>query len=266
MKTKRIMSAAIAAIMVGGAISAGALEIKSSSEDVKVYYDNKDVYAYSDNKPVIINERTMVPLRPIFEAMGWENEQIEWYAEEKKALFQGGDTSCTFVNDSTTAIRYWSDGTVEEIQLDVPATIYNGNFYIPLRAYCELWGNDITWNDNTRSVYITNSDDSTGTNRIYVSNKSNTNVVPESESKKITEEEAEAKIKEWKGDLGSWVDGENNVLVCDGLYTCDGKEYYQFRLRGMVNGHLTTLTYYVVSADGTEVFDGKCSEGKVERW
>ena len=82
----------------------------------------------------------------------------------------------------------------------------------------------------------------------------------------LSENEAEAELKRWIGDLGTWVAGEENVLVCDGLYKCNGKEYYQFRLRGLVNGHYTTLTWYVISVDGSEMFEGQCSNGYLNRF
>jgi len=82
----------------------------------------------------------------------------------------------------------------------------------------------------------------------------------------MTIDEAEEKLKDWLGNLGTWVAGEENVLVCDGLHTCEGKEYYQFRLRGWVYDHATTLTWYVISKDGTDMFEGQCINGKLDRW
>lgn len=82
----------------------------------------------------------------------------------------------------------------------------------------------------------------------------------------LSEEEAKQKLKEWIGNLGTWVAGSENVLVCDGLYRCDGKEYYQFRLKGRVDNHSTTLTIYVISADGTEMFEGECSNGYLKKY
>lgn len=82
----------------------------------------------------------------------------------------------------------------------------------------------------------------------------------------LTQEEAQKKLEEWCGDLGTWVAGEENALMCDGIYECDGKEYYQFRLRGWVFDHATTLTWYVVSADGTEIFEGMCHSGHLDKW
>lgn len=150
---KRSFASLIAVIMLL-TTCAYALEITTFSEDLTVYLNGMDVYENSVNKPLIINDRTLVPLRPIFEAMGWSNEEIIYDDTEKKAYFQGGDCSCEFINDNNIAIKYNTDGTQSEYELDVPATIYNGNFYIPLRAFCDLWGFNISWNSDTRTVTI----------------------------------------------------------------------------------------------------------------
>ena len=82
----------------------------------------------------------------------------------------------------------------------------------------------------------------------------------------LSEEEAQKALEKWIGDLGTWVSGEDNVLVCDGIYKCNGKEYYQFRLRGLVDDHFTTLTFYVISVDGLEMFEGQCSNGYINKF
>ena len=133
---------------------AGAAEFKTFSDELSVYYEGENVYANSAEKPIIINDRTMVPLRPIFEAMGWANENIVFDEATQSADFSGGDASCTFVNESSTVTKYYAGGNAEEFILDVPAVIYNGRFYIPLRAFCEIWEKDINWSDSERSVYV----------------------------------------------------------------------------------------------------------------
>ncbi len=176
---KKIISVLMLIVMSIGTLGVSAMEIKSFSEDVYVYYLGVDVYADTENKPLLINGRTMVPLRPIFEMMGWEDEQILWFPEEEKAIFQGGDTACCFVNGSASALKFAGDGTEEEVFMDVEATIYNGNFYIPLRAYCELWRREITWEESTRSVYILGPENFKDSNRIYRYEKRKKDVVPE---------------------------------------------------------------------------------------
>lgn len=370
--------------MLSGAITANAVEINTFSDELKVYVDNTDVYANSENKPLIINDRTVVPLRPIFEALGIDGENIKWYPEESKAIFADGNAECTFVNESSVAVLKYTDGIETTVNLDVPATIYNGNFYIPIRAYCELWDMGIEWNNSSRSVNISsdksyepeadngdvsqwlgtwyhtdysdpqsiddwdevnvsyengkyyvkkngkvdevvfiNSNTAESVNAtVYGSNdgvdinnnkltadmhiknayhfefdyygeqtiriyekcvetdamikaewQSGYREIPEymyeyavDKTVKLTEEEAKVKLETWIGDLGTWVDGKQNGLACDGIKIDNGKEYYQFRLVGLVDNHTTTLTWYVVSVDGSEIFEGWFANGYLERF
>ncbi len=374
MKAKRIMSAIVASAVIAMGISASALEIKTYSENLKVYYNGTDVYADTQYQPIIINERAMVRLVPIFEKMGWSNYSYDDAA--KSASFYGENITYVFSNDSSTAIIRNSDGSEHSKALDVPATIYNDVFYVPLRAFCEMVGNDIQWNADERSVYVSNGSQAFDTiypmeymgkwygfgtdgtesqaeitvtalneNQISVDGdiitfvnaytgeseagdpgngrlskmmfilgkdsngelaiemysadaatgaqysqsmccyrqSSRVNIqdfIPNGEvfisntetdqssiaSNKLTEDEAKLELERWIGDLGTWQDGKENVLVCDGVYNCDGKEYYQFRLRGLVSNHLTTLTWYVISVDGTEIFEGQCNEGYLNKY
>ena len=152
-KLKKIIMGTVLTTMVG-TVSVNALNIQTFSDSLTVYLNNTDVYEKSKNKPLIINDRTVVPLRPIFETMGWK---VEYDDKNGVATFSDGKTICSFKNEDSSVSKIDSTGTEITTKLDVPATIYNGNFYIPIRAFCELWGMDIKWDGNSRSVYIKNN-------------------------------------------------------------------------------------------------------------
>lgn len=252
-KISKVATAIVALATVAGSV-ASALEINTFSEELKVYYEGTDVYADSVEKPIIINDRTMVPLRPIFEAMGWENERITYDDATKTAHFQGGDTSCEFTNESDTAIQYWSDGTTADFLLDVPATIYNDRFYIPLRAFCEIWGQDIEWVNEERSVYVTEPENVEG------DVADNTEEKVEETGLLSTSEEAAQYVKdnlvERTGfdpaavEEAEWQDWYANTTD---TFTKDGKTYYLVDIRANMGTHTTHLDYIAVSAD-TSVF------------
>lgn len=245
MKAVAVMSA----ILLSGALCVNAMEINTYSEKLTVYYDGEDVYANSENKPCIINDRTMVPLRPVFEAMGWKNESINYDEATQTVHFQGGDASCTFVNNSNIAMQNWSDGTKKEHVLDVPATIHNGNFYIPLRAFCEMWGNDIEWNNSERRVYISTYYDS-DTDSSYVENEPVSD-----EADLMTEDEAVAFVQEYIGD--------SLYANLEYSFEYENTLYYQVAAKAKITDneatgeyHMTKMTSYIVSADSSEIFEG----------
>ena len=153
---KRVFAAATAAMMTVsalGSVTAGAFEQTSYAEDVSVYVNGQKI----DNgqyKPIIANDRTLVRLVPIFEALGYSNS---YDSNAKTVTFakDGGTVSYKFTAENYTAETI-SDGQAEATyELDVPATLqYSDVFYVPLRAFCDMVGLNITWDNATRSVYV----------------------------------------------------------------------------------------------------------------
>ena len=100
-----------------------------------------------DVPPQTINDRTMVPLRAIFEAL---NASIDW-------------------NDSTQTVTATRDGTVvvmrvgdpvitvagNNVTLDVPPQIVNDRTLVPARAVAESFGVNVDWNGDTQTVILT---------------------------------------------------------------------------------------------------------------
>ena len=100
-----------------------------------------------DVPPQLINNRTMVPLRAIFEAMG---AKVDW----------DGDTeTVTGTKDSTVVILKIGDtsptinGTV--VTIDQPGVIVNDRTLAPLRFVAEAFGGIVDWDDNTQTASIT---------------------------------------------------------------------------------------------------------------
>lgn len=94
----------------------------------------------------IINDRTMVPLRAIFEALG---ATVEWNGETRTITGKKGDTTVVMVVDNT-------EMKVNDVAktLDTPAQIVNDRTLVPARAIAEALGADVQWDGNTRTVTI----------------------------------------------------------------------------------------------------------------
>ena len=95
----------------------------------------------------IIDSRTMVPLRAIFEALG---ASVEWDDATKTVTSVKGDTTVklTIGNAAITV-----NGA--EKALDVPAQIVESRTLVPVRAIAESFGCDVAWDDATKTVTIT---------------------------------------------------------------------------------------------------------------
>jgi len=103
--------------------------------------------------PIIIQERTLIPARIVFEAMGGN---VVWNEERKEVEVTFGESKVLLTVGSNLA---WVGDTARV--LDVPAMIVAprgeiyGNTMIPVRFTAEGLGSTVTWNEDDRIVSIT---------------------------------------------------------------------------------------------------------------
>ncbi|MDO4281818.1 MAG: copper amine oxidase N-terminal domain-containing protein, partial [Peptococcaceae bacterium] len=100
-----------------------------------------------DQAPIIQNDRTLVPMRAIFEALG---ASVQWNGADRTITSTKGDTTITLAIGSNT-MRV-NDQT---ITLDAPAQITASRTLVPIRAIGEALGADVQWNGTDRSVTVT---------------------------------------------------------------------------------------------------------------
>ena len=100
-----------------------------------------------DVMPVIVEGRTLVPMRGIFEALG---AKIKWVDATKTVVGTRNTKSVKLRIDDSMA---YING--QETLLDVPATIINGRTMVPVRFVSEMLGENVGWNAETKTVEIT---------------------------------------------------------------------------------------------------------------
>lgn len=101
----------------------------------------------ADAAPVIVNNRTMVPLRMIFETLG---ASVEWVQATQTVNAKKGDTSISLQIGSSTAKK---DG--KSITLDAAPQLIDNKTMVPLRFVSEALGAEVKWDGDTRTVSIT---------------------------------------------------------------------------------------------------------------
>lgn len=134
---------------------ARAVSIKVLDEEFKpLYCDCGDVCIPINNEkldfdfpPMIVNDRVFVPFRAIFEALGLT---VEWDNDARSAIGISEDVTIEFPVDSYIA---YING--EDVELDVPAMLYNDRTLVPLRFVVENSGAEVEWHEATRTVSIT---------------------------------------------------------------------------------------------------------------
>lgn len=119
------------------------ISLTIDNADMKV----NDTVTKLDVPAQIINDRTMVPLRAIFEAL---DATVEWDAATRTITGKKGDTTVVLVVDNT---EMKVNDAVKT--LDTPAQIVNDRTLVPARAISEALGADVQWDDATRTVVIT---------------------------------------------------------------------------------------------------------------
>jgi hypothetical protein len=137
--------------------------------DIKVMINEKPVCF--DQSPVIINGRTLVPIRAVCEKLGadvyWlESVQVIMVVknEIKFMLAVGINKMLKFiVTDFSELLDIVKDNDVsfqtEEIDLDAPPQIIGSRTLVPIRAVCEALGAKVDWNGETNTVIIACSED-----------------------------------------------------------------------------------------------------------
>lgn len=99
-----------------------------------------------DQPPTIVSDRTLVPLRAIFEAMG---ASVNWDPETRTVTASRGEDNLSLVIGTNVINK---NGT--EIKIDVPAMIIGDRTMVPARAIAESLGASVDWNPHTRTVII----------------------------------------------------------------------------------------------------------------
>lgn len=105
-----------------------------------------------DVPPQIINDRTMVPLRAIFEALG---ASVDWDDSTRTVTSSKDGITISLTVDSITM---YVNGNA--VTLDSPACIVDGRTLVPVRAISEAYNTDVEWDGNTRTVTITSNNTS----------------------------------------------------------------------------------------------------------
>lgn len=111
---------------------------------IPVYLNNSEICF--DVDPIIVNGRTLVPMRAVFEALG---AVVTWDGENEIVTATKGDTTIVITIDSDTMRK-----NNQIISLDAPARIYYDRTVVPVRAISEALDALVKWNDDERAVYI----------------------------------------------------------------------------------------------------------------
>ena len=141
-----------------------------------------------EEQPVLINGRTLVPLRAIFEAM---NVIPKWDSVTKTVSAKTDSVDMKLTIGSQKAIV-----NGKNIKLDAPGTLVNGRTMVPARFIAETLGADVKWDAYTRTVMISTSADNIEVPKSQPNQNDTANYIVE-EGKYTSKDEVAAYIKKY---------------------------------------------------------------------
>ncbi len=158
---KRSIAFLLAAVMMVGNVYAKDITVTLNDEEVN----------FDAQQPVIVEGRTLIPLRGVFEKLGYT---VVWDGNTKTATLSNKEKSIDVTaNSSTMTVNK------DTVSLDVPAQIINGSMMLPLRAVGEASGLDVEWNSDSKTVVLNAEDKAPAS-------ETTENKVPDNDSKNIS--------------------------------------------------------------------------------
>jgi len=135
----------IISILLSATCVLSSLCVANANKEINVTLNGEKIFF--DVAPQIINERTMVPLRAIFEALG---ATVDWNGDTQTLTSTKNDITVKLtINDSTMYVNN------TPVILDSPAFIIDGRTLVPLRAISEAYQANVAWDSDTSTALIT---------------------------------------------------------------------------------------------------------------
>ncbi|MCL2287304.1 MAG: stalk domain-containing protein [Firmicutes bacterium] len=154
---KKITKKQLAATLLAALLMLTPFTVSANNTDaITVTINGQEVY-FPDQSPIIIDGTTLVPVRGVFETLGWE---VNWNRETSTALLNRGHVhiGITIGQPFFEVLIYDPDspfpGHGVLHMIDVPAQIIGGRTMLPLRAVLESVGYTLDWDGSTRTILI----------------------------------------------------------------------------------------------------------------
>ena len=141
MKMTKLIAIVLA---VSSMLTVSALAVSTAStKDITVKV-NDTVIRFPDQKPIIQNERTMVPIRFVAEALGYD---VDWNEQDNTAVIDDGKI-ILYIGTNKAKINGKS------VTLDVASTVVRDRTMVPLRVIAETLDCSVDWIGETKTVLI----------------------------------------------------------------------------------------------------------------
>lgn len=133
-----------------------AQNIQEDTEDIKIILTiNKPTMIVNDEErsidnegtiPIIVNDRTLLPVRAVVEAIGGS---VDWDEDSRTVTLTKNEETIKLTIDSEIALL-----NSEEKNLDTAPTIINNRTMLPIRFIAENFGFNVEWDEQTQEITI----------------------------------------------------------------------------------------------------------------
>lgn len=121
-------------------------ELKEYAMEASVYVKYNGNILGFETPPIIENDRTLIPVRFLFEQMG---ATVDWNQETQTATILRDNTAISLDIDNTEA-----QINGEPVTMDVPSRLINGKTMVPIRFLSEELGYTVDWDEESRIITI----------------------------------------------------------------------------------------------------------------
>ena len=150
MTIKKIIFISLFAIIIIGSLSfakeESAIKVQLNGEYLDFTDDQGNVV-----EPQLINNRTMVPLRKIFESLDCE---IDWDQDTKTVTAVKEDREIKLTIDDNNAYLKAGSGDEKTIELDSAPVIIENRTLVPVRFIAESLEKEVEWDQENKTVII----------------------------------------------------------------------------------------------------------------
>lgn len=125
---------------------------ETTSEDVITVMINGEKLV-TDVNPQLVNDRTMVPMRAIFEALG---ATVTWFEADQLIFATKDETMIVLqIDNPKMQIQKATEEGVNVVELDTAPYLFESRTLVPVRAVSEALNANVEWIGETNTVVIT---------------------------------------------------------------------------------------------------------------
>ena len=130
--------------------AAGHPTSRPAGHQIGILFNNE--YLQPDVEPIIRNNRTLIPVRFVAEALGLD---VDWDGETRTVTLESEeqDISVTLVIGQYTATVTDQAGT-RTVTSDVASLVHQDRTMLPLRLIAELFGAEVDWDGSTQTAIV----------------------------------------------------------------------------------------------------------------